>query len=143
LARFRRLTMGHCLILGRKTYESLGGRTLPGRRIIALSHQIRPEIIASGSMMARSLDEAIEIARDELHETEAFVAGGAQVYDEALSRDLVDRMYLTLVEAVVPSDASFPTFSSDQWKLLEDTRLDADTDNPYALTFQTWERIAN
>lgn len=87
--------MGHCLVMGRRTYELLAGRTLPGRRIIVLSRQIHPEIIASGSMTARSLDEAIDLARSQLRESEAFIAGGAQVYGEALGRDLVDRMYLT------------------------------------------------
>ena len=140
LARFRRLTMGHCLIMGRKTYESLAGRTLPGRRIIVLSQDIHPEIIASGSMTARSLSEAIDFAREQLRESEAFIAGGAQVYAEALQRDLVDRMYLTLIDGVLPTDVSFPAFDIANWITMEETQRAADSDNAFALTFQTLER---
>ncbi len=126
--------------MGRKTYKSLSGRTLPGRRIIVLSRVIHPEIIASGSMTARSLDEAIEIARDQLQESEAFIAGGAQIYFEALNRDLVDRMYLTWVDGMVPTDVSFPPFETSQWRLLEETHRPANSDNAFRLTFQTLER---
>jgi dihydrofolate reductase len=140
LARFRRLTMGHCLIMGHKTYESLGGRSLPGRRISALSRSIHPEIIASGSLTARSLDEAIGLAREQLQESEAFIAGGAQVYAEALNRDLVDRMYLTRVDVTLPTDVSFPAFDSTQWELVEETQRPADSDNAFSLTFQTLAR---
>jgi len=140
LARFRRLTMGHCLIMGRRTYESLAGRTLPGRRIIVLSRGIHPEIIASGSMAARSLNEALDIARDQLQESEAFIAGGAQVYAEAISRDLVDRMYLTLIDSVLPTDVSFPPYDTANWINVDETKQAADSDNAFALTFQTLER---
>lgn len=132
--------MGHCLIMGRKTYESLGGRSLPGRRIIVLSRSIHPEIIASGSMTARSLDEAISLASEQLRESEAFIAGGAQVYAESLYRDLVDRMYLTLVDGELPTDVSFPAFEDDQWELVEETHRPADTDNAFSLTFRTLAR---
>jgi dihydrofolate reductase len=131
--------MGHCLIMGRRTYESLGGRTLPGRRIIALSRTIHPEIIASGSMSARSLDEALEVARQQLNETEVFLAGGEQVYREALDKALVDRMYLSLVGAVVPTDARFPDYNPTLWRTVSKEEYPADSDNPFPLTFLTLE----
>jgi len=132
--------MGHCLVMGRRTYESLAGRTLPGRRIIVLSRQIHPEIIASGSMTARSLDEAIDLARSQLRESEAFIAGGAQVYGEALGRDLVDRMYLTRIDGSLLTDVTFPKFDIANWNLLDEEHHGSDSDNAFALTFQTLER---
>jgi dihydrofolate reductase len=139
LARFRRLTMGHCLIMGRRTYESLAGRTLPGRRIIVLSREIHPEIIASGSMTARSLNEAIDFAREQLGESEAFIAGGGQVYRQALDEGLVDRMYLTLIAASVPTDAKFPVYNRDKWRTVSKEEVAADSENRYPLTFLTLE----
>jgi dihydrofolate reductase len=140
LARFRRLTMGHCLIMGRKTFDSLEGRSLPGRRMVAITHQIHPEIVASGSMTARSLDDALALARDTWQETEAFIAGGGEIFDQALSRDLVDRMYLTQVQVEIKADTYFPMYDLTRWNLFEEELIPADTDNAYPLTFLTLER---
>lgn len=132
--------MGHCLILGRKTYDSLEGRSLPGRRIIALTRQMHPEIMASGSATARTLDDALQLARDTWEESEAFIAGGGEIFDQALGRDLVDRMYLTQVQVEIKADTFFPLYDLTRWRLVEEEHVPADSDNAHPLTFLTLER---
>lgn len=136
LRRFKALTMGHHLLLGRKTFESIG-RPLPGREMIVVScgHPDLPE----GVHLAGSLPEGVERAR--IHgEDELFVAGGASIYAEALS--LCDRIYLTRVEATVAGDVWFPEVDFDAWTELSREELAADDDNEYATTFVVYERSA-
>ena len=100
LQRFRQLTMGHPLIVGRKTFESIGG-SLPGRTIIVVTRQVhyRPE----GCLVAKDLDEALSLAGDA---EEIFVGGGGTLYRQALP--LANRIYLTLVPGQYEGDAWFP-----------------------------------
>ena len=112
LKRFKRLTMGHHLIMGRKTFESVG-RALPGRTTLVLSRS-RPELPA-GVIRVASLDEAVAIAREAADE-EAFVAGGAEIYRLALPR--ADRLYVTRVHAVVAGDTRFPELDETAWRLV-------------------------
>jgi len=137
LQRFRRLTMGHALIFGRKTYESLGGRQLPGRRLIVLT---RRGLTVKGVLTAQSLEQALAIATQDLGDPDPFVGGGGEVFAEALAKDLVDRMVLTRVHAAPPADAFFPEFDSGRWRVLEWEEHPADQANPFAMTFQTLER---
>ncbi|HEV7514818.1 MAG TPA: dihydrofolate reductase, partial [Thermoanaerobaculia bacterium] len=99
LARFKRLTMGGTLILGRKTYESIG-RPLPGRKMVVVSRQ--PGYAAEGVLVARSIEEALERAG----EGNVWIAGGAEIYRQALGK--AERLYLTRIEAEFPGDAFFP-----------------------------------
>lgn len=138
LQRFRRLTMGHALIFGRKTYASLGGRDLPGRRLIVLTRRGVP---GQDVLTARSLEQALAIATQDLGDPDPFIGGGAQVFAEALAKDVVDRMYLTLVHAAPPADALFPEFDRGGWRVAEWEEHPADEANPFAMTFQTWERL--
>jgi dihydrofolate reductase len=94
LKLFKQLTMGHTLILGRKTYQSIG-RPLPGRKMVVLTRQLG--FTAPGCHIAPSLEQALDTARAE-GETEAFIGGGAVVYAQALP--LADRIYLSRVHAV-------------------------------------------
>lgn len=139
LARFRQLTMGHALIFGRKTYESLGGRELPGRKLIVLS---RSRLARPGMNTAVSLSEALRVAERQLGDPEPFIGGGGQVFAEALERGLADRMYLTLVHGAVPADTFFPEYRQDQWRVTEWEEHTADQDNSLAMTFQTLVRIS-
>lgn len=111
LKRFKRLTMGHCLIMGRRTFESIG-RPLPGRRTVVLSRdpQYRPE----GIEVARSLAEAWDLTAGD---HQPFVVGGGEIYQQALPH--VGRIYLTLVEENALGDAAFPTVDSTDWRLVE------------------------
>jgi dihydrofolate reductase len=131
LAHFRTLTMGHVLILGRKTFDSLG-RALPGRRMIVLSRD--PAFRAAGCEIAGSLENALEGAGG----GEVFVIGGASVYAQALP--LASRMYLTRIDAAFAGDAFFPEFDTGEWRLLESRPGVVDPDNRLPHEFQVWER---
>ena len=101
LKRFKAITLGHPIIMGRKTFDSLG-RPLPGRENIVLSR--RPGLVLPGATVFGSLAEAFE--RFAGTDNEVFVIGGAEIYAQALSR--ADRLYLTRIDADFPGDAFFP-----------------------------------
>jgi len=134
LKQFKRLTMGHHMILGRKTYESIG-KPLPGRTTILLTH--RPDFQPDGCLVAHSLEEALSIAR-ERGESEVFIIGGGQVFAQALP--LADRIYLTRVHARVEADVYFPSFDETQWIEIERSDYPADSKNQFAFTFQLFEK---
>ncbi len=105
--RFKALTMGHVIIMGRKTYESIG-KPLPGRINIIISRN--PDFKApTECIIAHSLTEALEVAR-KIEKDEIFIIGGQSVYEEALP--LADKLYLTLVETKVGGDTFFPDYTS-------------------------------
>jgi len=129
LARFRTLTMGHVVIMGRKTSESLG-RDLPGRRLVVLSRD--PRYRPHGTVVVGSFDEAISLASDE---QTVFVAGGARVYELAMATAW--RLYLTRVWAEVEGDVFFPEIDGSAWAVVkrEDRPADASwstSDDPEA-----------
>jgi dihydrofolate reductase len=129
LSRFKKLTMGHHLILGRKTYESIGG-PLPGREMIILSRN--PDYSVTDSQVASTLEKGLGIVR-EGDEKEVFVVGGAEIYQAALP--LADRMYLTHVHTVSQADSFFPKFDQDDWLMICEQSFPADQDNPIETTF--------
>lgn len=111
LKRFRALTMGHPIIMGRKTWESLG-RPLPGRTSIVVSRQAGLEI--GGAWVVPSLDAAVELAATVDGGEDAFVIGGAQLYALALPR--VDRLLLTEIADAFDGDTRFPEFDRGNWQ---------------------------
>jgi dihydrofolate reductase len=131
LARFKRLTMGGTLILGRKTYESIG-RPLPGRKMVVVSRQ--PGYAPEGVLVARSIAEAL----DRAGEGNVWIAGGAEIYRQAL--DKAERLYLTRIEAEVSGDAFFPEIDEAVWHLVEEERREAGEGFPYPYQFEVWER---
>ena len=130
LMRFKRITMGHHLILGRKTFQSIGG-PLPGRQMIVLSRN--PEFKAAGCLVSRSFDEALQLA-EAAGEKEVFVVGGGEIYLEALP--LIDRMYLTLVDTKAESDTHFPQFDQENWEVICEQDFAEDSKNPLTHTFR-------
>jgi dihydrofolate reductase len=134
LKRFRELTMGHHLIAGRKTYESIG-RPLPGRQMIIVTRDRNYR--ASGCLMVHSPDEAFRLAA-ERGEREAFVIGGAEIYAQALPQ--ADRLYLTQVHAQVQADVFFPEFAEDEWQEVSRNFHAADEKNQYDFTFRELRR---
>ncbi len=140
LARFRRLTMGHTLIMGRITYQSLAGSTLEGRRLIVLTR--RGISLPEGSEVhtAPSLERALIDASERFQEQEAFIGGGAQIYAEALAKDIVDRMLLTIVHGEVEADTFFPRYEQAGWTVAARERRPADADNRFPMTFLTLVR---
>ena len=130
-AYFKKITTGHPIIMGRKTFESIG-RPLPGRRNIVVSRN--PAFRADGADVAASLGEAIDACGD----TDAFVIGGATLYAEALPR--IDRIYLTEVDASPEGDTLFPALDKQQWREVARERREADAKNGHAMTFVVLER---
>jgi dihydrofolate reductase len=136
LARFKRLTMGHTVIMGRRTWESIG-RSLRGRRMIVVSRQPGYLIEDRDVAIAGSLEQALRIAQ-EAGDDEAFVIGGAELFREALSR--AARIYRTLVRAAVAGDTYFPEVDWNDWQLLESIEHDSDSKNEFPFVFETYER---
>jgi len=134
LKRFQDLTRGHFLIMGRRTWESLDG-PLPLRRIVVVTH--RPGFVAPGAEVAPSLDAALRLA-EAARETEAFVAGGAGIFREALRG--ADRFYLTLVHEDFEADTYFPRWDETEWRLVERSDHVPDERNRYPWSFLTYER---
>jgi dihydrofolate reductase len=136
LARFKRLTMGHTMIMGRKTWESIG-RPLAERRMIVVTRQSGYR--AEGVEVVGSLNDAFQAARAAGDE-EAFVIGGADIYRQALP--FTDRIYMTLVLAEVEGDTKFPEVDWDAWARIDSETHDADDKNEYATVFHVFERCA-
>jgi dihydrofolate reductase len=136
LQRFKRLTMGHHLIMGRTTYESIG-RPLPGRTSLVLSRDADYRIDHESVQVLGSLEQAFQVA-EQAGDQEAFVIGGGQIYQQALPH--VDRMYMTHVEAPVSGDAYFPEWNTTEWELLSEEKLAADEQNEYRSVFRLYER---
>jgi dihydrofolate reductase len=138
LRRFKRLTMGHCLVMGRRTYESIG-RPLPGRVSIVLTRDPSRIPQLDGVFAAGSLDAALSLVRTtEMSHDEAFVIGGATVYRLALAR--ADRMYVTRVLADVEGDTLFPPVDWGGWRLAEEARHEAGKKDEFTYLVQVYER---
>jgi dihydrofolate reductase len=130
LAHFKRSTLGHPIIMGRKTWDSLG-RPLPGRSNIVISRN--PDFSAAGAIVVPSLEAAIQACGDI---DAAYVIGGAQIYAQALP--LARRVLATEVRAEVEGDAFFPLLPAFQWK--ETAREAQPAENGYEYDFVTYER---
>lgn len=129
--RFKERTTGHVIIMGRKTHESIG-RPLPGRTNIVITRDTAREI--PGCVVVGSLTEALSNAQ-EIESKEIFVIGGGQIYAEALPE--ADRLYLTLVHAIMDGDAFFPEYSHIFGKVVESEDSE---EGGYRLTYLTLER---
>lgn len=135
LRHFKNITMGHPIIMGRKTHESIG-KALPGRRNIVVTR--RPDYrAAKGCVTAHSLQQAITLSAGA---EEVFVIGGASLYREALP--FAQRIYLTEVHAEVPGDTYFPAIDMAAWKEISRERFPADKKNVYSYSFVVLEKLA-
>jgi dihydrofolate reductase len=135
LQRFKSLTMGHAVLMGRKTFESIG-RPLPGRRMIVVTRQ--ENYRAKGAEVVYSLKEGYRRAAEQ-GETEVFVIGGAEIFREALPH--AAQLYLTRVHATIDGDAFFPPLDLKEWQLVSSEPHAADAKNGYATTFEVYERV--
>jgi dihydrofolate reductase len=134
LMHFKVLTMGKPMLMGRKTFESIG-KPLPGRTNLVLTRDAGWS--HEGAVAVRSLDEAIERAGDA---AELMVIGGAEVFRIALAR--AQRIYLTRIHANVQGDARFPAVDFRAWREIERHTFPADEKHAFAMTFLTLERAA-
>ncbi len=134
LKRFKALTTGHVIIMGRKTFESIG-KPLPNRTTIVVSRQTELQI--EGVILAHSVEEAIlkakTITRDDI-----FIVGGAEIY--ALSMPLADEILVTQLHDIFDGDAFFPAISSEMWDLTDQERGITDDKNTYQYSYITYSR---
>jgi dihydrofolate reductase len=131
LKRFKQLTMGHCLIMGRKTFESIG-RPLPGRTMIVVTHQKDYE--REGVQVVRSLDEALAKATDD----EVFIGGGAEIYRQTIDR--ADRLYLTVIQKEFAGDAFFPAIDFTEWQLESEENHEPDKQFEFPYSFAVYRK---
>lgn len=135
LKRFKQLTMGHHIVMGRKTYESIG-RPLPGRTSIVVSRQQQLFEAQPGVKYAASLEEALALAGDD---PEVFVIGGGEIFQSALEH--AQRAYVTWVYADLEGDTFFPEFPTPAWKQVSDEYIPHDEKNEFPTRFRVYERI--
>lgn len=135
LLNFKKVTTGHHVLLGRKTFESLGGKPLPGRVHLVVSNN--PAEASDNVLWFPSLFRAIKHAERQ-GEKELFIIGGAQVYRAAIS--LVDRLYITEIHEDIEGDTTFPSLSLKNWNLVSEQMIQKDAENDYAFTIRVLDR---
>lgn len=139
LKRFKALTMGHPIVMGRRTWDSIG-RPLPGRTSIVVTRQGRFATPFPEVRIVNEVDAAIQAAAGAPGgDTEAFVIGGAEIYAAALPH--ANRLYLTKVLSIVDGDAYFLPMNPRQWRLLTAEPHAADAKNQFAHIFEVYERV--
>ncbi len=132
LKHFKNTTTGHTIIMGRKTFDSIG-RALPNRRNIVITRQAAMQV--EGVEFVNSLNEALELCKDK---EQAFIIGGGEIYRQALP--FCDKIYLTRVHQYFDGDAFFPELDEDNWQETEKSDFLPDEKNKFAYTFSTLER---
>lgn len=130
---FRKHTVGKPVLMGRKTFESIG-KALPKRTNIVVTRD--PDFRAEGCLIAHSIEEALAIAAE--HGEEAMIMGGASFYEQLLPR--ADRLYITRVHGRFEGDAWFPDYDQEAWRAVESEEHAADEKNAYACGFVVLER---
>jgi len=130
LKKFRELTMGHHIIVGRKTFASIG-KPLAGRQMVIVTRD--RGFRAEGCFICHSPEDAIRLA-DARGESEVFICGGAEIYKQSIV--WADRLYLTLVDADVTADTFFPVFDEGDWQERECVIHPADEKNQFPFTFK-------
>lgn len=140
LAWFKKNTVGKPVIMGRKTFESIG-RPLPNRHNIVISRTITNQTTVMNektiTTWVQSIDEAINLAKNQAVD-EAFIIGGGNIYQQALS--LVDQLYLTHIDATLSGDTCFPDYHPDEWRKTYQEDHKADDKNPYDYQFEILKR---
>lgn len=134
LQNFKKLTMGHHILMGRKTFDSIG-KVLPGRMSLVISSE--PKANAENVFWFNSIFRAIKQA-ERNGETELFIIGGEKIFKYALS--LVDRIYLTEVKAHVEGNVYFPQLSLKNWKKVSEQNFEKNKDNDFDFSFQVLDR---
>jgi dihydrofolate reductase len=134
LQLFKRVTMGHHIIMGRKTYESIN-RLLPGRTTVIVTRQ--PGYAISGARIAHSLEDAIAQCSGD---SEVFIIGGGELYRAAMP--LADRIYLTVVDAEPAGDTRMPEFDPAQWRLTGTEQFRRDDRHAHDYRFEIHDRVA-
>jgi dihydrofolate reductase len=133
MRRFKEITMGKPMIMGRLTYESIG-KALPGRRSIVLTRQADYE--AAGVDVVSTPEAALQLVGNA---DEVMIIGGGKVYEQFLP--MSDRIYLTRVHTEVDGDTFFPEIGDDEWRIVSSQPMPPNDERPFSISFQTLERI--
>lgn len=134
LKHFKEITSGHPVIMGRKTYESIG-KPLPNRTNIVVSR--KTDWFEEGILIVGSIKEAVKFAKK--IDEEIFIIGGGKIYEQTM--EITDRLEVTLVKAELEADTYFPKIDPKVWKKTDETCYEKDEKNPYDFCFQTYEKI--
>lgn len=134
LKHFKDLTSGHPVIMGRKTYESIG-KPLPNRTNIVISRQ--KDWFEEGILIVGSIKEAVKFAKK--IDEEVFIIGGGNIYEQTM--DITDKLEVTLVKADLEADTFFPKIDDKIWMKTQEVCHEKDEKNPYDFCFQTYEKI--
>ncbi len=138
LKRFKQVTMGRPVIMGRKTWESIG-RPLPGRLNIVVTRS--PAFAPEGALRAGSLSEALEIAaKEHPGPGEVFVIGGGEIYAQAMP--MAQRLYITHVDAAPEGDTHLPVIRGDEWRMVSSETIERGPSDSAEMRFAVYERIA-
>jgi dihydrofolate reductase len=136
LAHFKRTTMGHWVLMGRKTWDAIGGKPLPGRTNVVVTRD--PGLAADGAHVARSIEEGLRLAAAGGAQ-ELFVAGGEEIYRQTIDR--ADRLVLTLLDRAFQGDARFPAVDPARWRTVSEERHPPAGEPPTAFSIAVLERI--
>ena len=132
LKHFKSLTMGHYMIMGRKTFESIG-KPLPGRTSVIITRQT--DYVAEGCIVTQNFTEAMMSCTGQ---SEIFIIGGAQIFECTLP--LADKLYITQIHHGVEGDTFFPEINIAEWELISEEEHKADEKNQFDFSFQVWIR---
>ena len=133
LRRFKEITMGKPMIMGRQTFESIG-KALPGRRSVILTRQT--DYKQAGCDVVNTPEAALELVGDA---DEVMIIGGGKVYEHYLP--MTDRIYLTRVHTEVEGDTFFPEINEDEWRIVSSQPLQANDERPFSISFQVLKRV--
>jgi len=129
LKRFKKVTTGHHILMGRNTYESIG-RPLPNRTTVIITRN--PNYKATGCIVVDSVEKAIDVAKED---AQIFIIGGAQIYKQTIASNLVDQLDITKVHQAFDADVFFPEIDPATWKEISKEDFDADEKNKYDYSF--------
>lgn len=135
---FKDKTTGHCVITGRRNYESIPDtfRPLPNRTNIVVTRD--KSYKAPGAIVVNSIEEALKVAKEK-NETECFIIGGGEIFDQTIA--ITDKVYLTRVHHSFDGDTFFKDLEAGKWKLVSETYYPVDPKHQYPFTIQEWDRV--
>lgn len=134
LKRFKKVTTGHHILMGRNTFESIG-KPLPNRTTIIITRN--KNYFKDGCLVANSIEEAIKLVENDAN---IFIIGGAQIYKEAIEKDLVDQLDITQVHQEFEADVFFPQIDLSVWKEVRRENFTADDKNKYDYSFISYQK---
>jgi dihydrofolate reductase len=134
LKRFKSITMGHHLVMGRKTYETIG-KPLPGRTMIVVTKN--PSYHPGGCIIANSIEQALKVAEAN-NEDEVFIIGGGEIFTQSI--DIANKIYLTTVHAVTNADVFFPKITDPSWKISWSEEINKDINDEHGSDYKIMVR---